>query len=57
MDIFVVNMDRTNLIQLTYHPATDCCPVWSPDGKYIYFISSRANEKNSFNIWRIRFDI
>lgn len=57
LDIFVVNMDGTNLIQLTYHPANDCCPVWSPDGKYIYFLSSRANEKSSFNIWRIRFDI
>ena len=57
LDIFVVNLDGTNLIQLTYHPANDCCPVWSPDGKYIYFLSSRANEKSSFNIWRIRFDI
>lgn len=57
LDIFVINLDGTELIQLTYHPATDCCPVWSPDGKYIYFLSSRANENNAFNIWRMRFDL
>lgn len=57
LDIFAVKMDGTGFIQLTYHPADDCCPVWSPDGKYIYFISSRANEHDAFNIWRMRFDL
>lgn len=57
LDIFAVKMDGTGFIQLTYHPADDCCPVWSPDGKYIYFISSRANEHDAFNIWKMRFDL
>ena len=57
LDIFVVKMDGTSFTQLTYHPQTDCCPVWSPDGKYIYFISSRANKDGLFNIWRMRFDM
>ena len=49
--------DGTGFIQLTYHPADDCCPVWSNDGKYIYFISSRANERDAFNIWKMRFEL
>ena len=57
LDIFAVKMDGTGFIQLTYHPSDDCCPVWSNDGKYIYFISSRANEKDAFNIWKMRFDL
>lgn len=52
-DIYAIRIDGTNLTQLTYHPAVDCCPVWSPDGKYIYFISSRANVDNKFNVWRM----
>ncbi len=57
LDLFVVKTDGSEFIQLTYHPADDCSPVWSPDGKCIYFMSSRANEKNAFNIWRMKFDL
>jgi eukaryotic-like serine/threonine-protein kinase len=28
-------------------------PVWSPDGKYLYFVSSRAG---NMNFWRVRID-
>lgn len=52
-DIYAVRSDGTQLTQITYHPESDCCPVWSPDGKYIYFLSSRANKAREFNIWRI----
>lgn len=57
LDIFVVKIDGTNFMQLTYHPANDCSPVWSADGKHIYFISSRANTDESYNIWKMRFDL
>lgn len=57
LDIFAVKIDGTNFVQLTYHPAEDCCPVWSADGKSIYFISSRANKDNYYNIWKMRFDL
>ena len=57
LDIFAVRVDGTGFVQLTYHPAEDCCPVWSNDGKYIYFLSTRANKDDYFNIWRIRFDV
>lgn len=57
LDIFVVRTDGTQLTQLTYHPETDCSPIWSRDGRSIYFISSRANEGQYYNIWRMNFDL
>lgn len=55
LDIFAVKTDGTQLTQLTFHPADDTCPVWSLDGKSIYFISSRANKEEAFNIWKMKF--
>lgn len=52
-DIYAVRPDGTQLTQITYHPEVDCSPAWSADGKYIYFISSRANKDRKFAIWRI----
>lgn len=53
LDIYIVNMDGTGLTQLTFHPGHDLCPRWSPDGKYIYFLSQRGSEKGEYNIWRM----
>lgn len=55
LDIFAVKTDGSSLIQLTYHPGSDCCPQWSADGKSIYFLSDRANKDKSFNIWKMNF--
>lgn len=52
-DIYAVRKDGSNLTQITYHPEIDCSPIWSPDGNYIYFISSRANKDRKFSVWRI----
>ena len=56
-DIFVVRTNGSQLTQLTYHPETDMCPVWSRDGQYIFFISSRANKEKAYNIWRMTFHL
>ena len=55
LDIFAVRIDGSNFTQITYHPAMDCCPVWSADGKYIYFLSTRGNKDEYYNVWRMRF--
>jgi Tol biopolymer transport system component len=34
----------TGPVNLTEHPANDCCPAWSPDGERLLFLSSRGNE-------------
>jgi len=41
-DIFVVNADGSAPANLTSSPSDDkCCPVWSPDGTRIAFVSNR----------------
>lgn len=55
-DIFACKIDGTNLSQLTYHAADDLSPVWSKDGKFIYFISQRGNASGTANIWRMNFN-
>jgi eukaryotic-like serine/threonine-protein kinase len=39
--------------RLTRHPARDCLPSWSRDGKWIYFTSNRSG---SFQIWKMPTD-
>jgi eukaryotic-like serine/threonine-protein kinase len=41
------------LAQVTNDGAVDWNPVWSPDGKYLYFGSDRSGANN---LWRIRVD-
>lgn len=54
-DIYACRIDGTQLMQITYHAADDISPVWSRDGKYIYFISQRGNANATPNIWRLTF--
>ncbi len=55
-DLFVSRMDGTGFSQLTYHAADDLSPVWSKDGRYIYFVSQRGNKEGKANIWRMTFN-
>ena len=57
LDIFVVRTDGTQLTQLTFNPSQDLSPVWAKDGRSIYFISSRANKEQKYNIWRMNFNL
>jgi len=53
LDIFIVNIDGTNLTQLTFHQGHDISPRWSTDGKSLYFISQRGSDKGEYNIWKM----
>ena len=39
MQIYLINVDGTNLIQVTDMPSGACQPAWAPDGKRLVFIS------------------
>lgn len=55
-DIFVCRLDGSQFTQLTHHAADDLSPVWSKDGKYIYFISQRGSATGTANVWRMNFN-
>ena len=41
-DIYVANVDGTNVRRLTNNPAIDTSPTWSPNGRQIAFTSDRT---------------
>jgi serine/threonine protein kinase len=49
-DIYTISSNGDQPIQITDDPYVDWNPVWSPDGKYLYFSSDRGG---SVNLWRI----
>jgi len=49
-DLWLIGVDGNGLRRLTSHPDADNNPRWSPDGKSIYFLSTRSG---SSQVWRI----
>jgi Tol biopolymer transport system component len=53
LDLYLFKADGTGETQLTFHPGSDASAVWSPNGKEIYFISTRGSVTNQYNVWRM----
>jgi dipeptidyl aminopeptidase/acylaminoacyl peptidase len=49
-DLWMVGIDGTGQRRLTSHPDNDTDPTWSPDGRWVYFMSTRSG---SSQVWRI----
>jgi len=49
-DIWMVSWDGTQTVQMTNSPDSESGPRWSPDGKYLSFVSSRQGSKGS-QVW------
>ena len=49
-DIWMVSWDGEQTVQLTHSEESETAPRWSPDGKYISFVSDRIGEKVA-QIW------
>jgi Tol biopolymer transport system component len=52
-DIRTIPSDGGGAVPVTEDAHVDWNPVWSPDGKFIYFSSDRGG---STNLWRVRVD-
>ncbi len=51
--LWMVNLDGTGLKRLTSHPANDWAPLWHPEGREVYFLSTRSG---SSQVWKIAVD-
>lgn len=51
--LWIVGADGAGLRRLTAHTAKDSNPRWAPDGRSIFFLSSRSG---SSQVWRIAVD-
>ena len=49
-DVWMVSWDGSQQIQLTSTPDGESRPRWSPDGKYLAFVSSRQGAKDA-QVW------
>lgn len=49
-DIFIYNIKENKTTDLTNTGVTETGPIWSPDGKYIYFTSSRLKPSYPFGM-------
>jgi dipeptidyl aminopeptidase/acylaminoacyl peptidase len=49
-DVWMVSWDGSQQIQLTSTPEAESRPRWSPDGKYLAFVSSRQEAKDG-QLW------
>ncbi|HEX6625558.1 MAG TPA: protein kinase, partial [Pyrinomonadaceae bacterium] len=52
-DIWTMDAGGGEAVPVTNDEALDWNPVWSPDGKYLYFASNRGG---SMNFWRVSID-
>jgi len=49
--IWMVSWDGSQNVRLTYGTESESSPRWSPDGKYLSFVSSRPGKAKGSQIW------
>jgi len=47
-DVWIVDLIKGGSTRLTFDPATDTQPAWSPDGKWVAWVSNRNNQWGLF---------
>jgi dipeptidyl aminopeptidase/acylaminoacyl peptidase len=52
-DLWLTDLEGKTLRRLTSHPSADFNPRWAPDGRTIYFLSTRSGASQA---WRISLD-
>lgn len=63
VDIFVMNLDGSDLLRLTRHPGVDTNPAWAPGGNSLLFTSDRTGspqiyqmDADGLNLRRVTYD-
>jgi dipeptidyl aminopeptidase/acylaminoacyl peptidase len=49
-DLWLTRVDNGEARRLTHHEANETDPAWSPDGQFVYFLSSRDDTSQ---VWRM----
>ncbi|HVR28961.1 MAG TPA: protein kinase [Thermoanaerobaculia bacterium] len=52
-DLATIALDGGEPVAVASHPAVDWNPVWSEDGRHLYFLSDRGG---TMNLWRVAID-
>lgn len=50
-NLWMVSWDGSQHIRLTYGTESESSPRWSPDGKYLSFVSSRPGKSKGSQVW------
>jgi dipeptidyl aminopeptidase/acylaminoacyl peptidase len=50
-DLWMTSWDGTRSVQLTTSPSGEGTPRWSPDGRYLAFLSSRDDSREAAQVW------
>jgi dipeptidyl aminopeptidase/acylaminoacyl peptidase len=50
-DLYMVSWDGTRTVRLTFTPEGESSPDWSPDNRYLSFLSSRADDEKGAQLW------
>jgi len=50
-DVWITSWDGTQHLRMTTSPESETAPRWSPDGRYLSFLSSRPGKAKGNQVW------